>query len=349
MVKESLDSFTFIVVLGNFLKAKCEVRRMKNVGSMLVSRLIQLVFIIFVLSFVTFVLMKVAPGDPIRSVLKVDDVISTTGDEQRVREELGFDEPILSQYGSWLLGVMRLDLGESILAKKPVFDLLMSRLPATFSLAAGGMIVLFFISVPLGILGAIYEGRWPDYISRGFALLGASMPSFWLGLLFMYLFSYKLGLLPVMGKGTLAHFVLPSVTLGIVMAPMYIRLLRERLVATLQSPYIESAKARGLSSKRVLLFHALRGSFIPFVTMFGLSVGSLLGGVMVIEILFSWPGMGELMVDSVMNRDYPLIQGYILLIGCFVVITNLIVDFLYQWLNPQIRSGKEAGSWQQQQ
>jgi peptide/nickel transport system permease protein len=298
---------------------------------------------VLILSFVTFLLMKITPGDPIRAILKVDDVISTTAEEERLMKEYGFDQPVLVQYGRWIWNVAQFDLGESIIAKRPVMDMIMTRLPATVALSIGGMLVLFLVSVPLGMLGAVYEGRWPDYISRGMAMVGASIPSFWLGLLLIYFFSLKLNLLPVMGKGTLAHFVLPSITLGVAMAPIYIRLLRERLISTLQSSYIEAAKARGLRKERILLFHALRGSLIPLVTMFGLSIGSLLGGITVIEILFSWPGMGELIVNSVMQRDYPVIQGYILIVGFLVVITNLIVDLLYLMINPQIKQGKELG------
>ncbi len=315
---------------------------MRRVLSMIGSRLIQLVLMVLVLSFVTFLLMKVTPGDPIKAILKVDDVITTTAEEEKLREEYGFDQPIFVQYSRWLWGVVQFDLGESLLTKRPVLDMIMSRLPATIALTIGGLVVLILISVPLGILGAIYENRWPDYLSRWFALVGASIPSFWLGLLLIYFFSLKLNLLPVMGKGTLAHFILPSITLGVAMAPIYIRLLRERLISTLQSSYIEAAKARGLTKERILIFHALRGSLIPFVTMFGLSIGSLLGGITVVEILFSWPGMGELIVQSVMQRDYPVIQGYILIVGVLVVTTNLIVDLLYLVINPQIKQGKEA-------
>ncbi|WP_052144630.1 nickel ABC transporter permease [Halalkalibacter okhensis] len=310
--------------------------------SMIGARFIQLMIMVLVLSFITFLLMKMTPGDPIRAILKVDDVISTTVDEERVMKEYGFDQPILVQYGQWILSVAKFDLGESIIAKRPVLDMILSRLPATLALTVGGMIALFLISVPLGVLGAVYEGRWQDYVSRWIAMVGASVPSFWLGLLFIYLFSLKFSILPVMGTGTLAHFVLPSITLGIAMAPMYIRLLRERLIATLQSSYIEAAKARGLKRRRILLVHALRGSLIPLVTMFGLSVGSLLGGITVIEILFSWPGMGELIVNAVMQRDYPVIQGYIIIVGCLVVVTNLIVDIMYLIINPQIKQGKEV-------
>lgn len=146
----------------------------------------------------------------------------------------------------------------------------------------------------------------------------------------------------MMGRGTFAHFVLPSFTLGIAMAPIYITLLRERLITILESPYIEAAKARGISKRRILFFHALRGSLIPLITMFGLSLGSLLGGLSVIEILFSWPGMGELIVQAVTQRDYPLIQGFIIVIGFLIVLTNLLVDLLYMVINPQVQQGKEA-------
>ncbi|MGI8383880.1 nickel ABC transporter permease [Robertmurraya sp. P23] len=310
---------------------------------MIGSRVSQLVIMIFVLSFLTFLLMKITPGDPIRSILKVDDVSVTTEKEEQLKKEYGFDEPILKQYGEWIINVAQFDLGESLISKKPVSELILERLPATLALAMGGLTVLFLISIPLGVVSALHENRWPDYISRWLALIGASIPSFWLGLLLMYFFSLKLQWLPMMGRGTIAHFVLPSFTLGIAMAPMYITLLRERLITILQSPYIESAKARGISRRRILFFHALRGSLIPLVTMFGLSLGSLLGGLSVIEILFSWPGMGELIVQAVTQRDYPLIQGFIIVIGFLIVLTNLLVDLLYMVINPQVQQGKEAG------
>jgi ABC-type dipeptide/oligopeptide/nickel transport system permease component len=314
----------------------------RKILSIVASRLVQLFIMVSILSFVTFVLIKVTPGDPIRDLLNVDDVVATKADEERLKIEYEFDKPIFVQYGKWILNVMHFDLGESIISKRPVKEMILSRLPATISLTTGGMVVLFLLSISFGTLGAVYEGRWPDFISRWVAMLGASIPSFWLGLLLIYFFSLKLNLLPVMGKGTLAHFVLPSITLGVAMAPMYIRLLRERLISTLQSSYIEAARARGLSKERILFFHALRGSLIPLITMFGLSIGSLLGGVTVIEILFSWPGMGELIVSSVKQRDYPVIQGYILIVGFLVVLTNLIVDLLYLVVNPQIKQGKET-------
>ncbi len=317
---------------------------MKKLLLMIGSRMLQLVIMVLFLSFITFLLMKITPGDPIRTMLNVDDIAATKTDEENLMKAYEFDRPILEQYGKWVLGVLQLDLGESLISKRPVLDMILDKLPATLSLSIGGLVVLFIIAVPMGMLGAVYEGRWPDYLSRWTALTGASIPSFWLGLMLIYVFSLQWNLLPVMGKGTLAHFILPSVTLGVAMAPMYIRLLRERLIATLQSPYIEAAKARGLRKKRIIFSHALRGSLIPLVTMFGLSIGSLLGGVTVIEILFSWPGMGELIVSAVMQRDYPVIQGYILIIGFLVVLSNLVVDFMYMMINPQINNGEESVS-----
>ncbi|PFG12316.1 nickel ABC transporter permease [Bacillus sp. es.036] len=317
---------------------------MKKLLLMIGSRMLQLVIMVLFLSFITFLLMKITPGDPIRTMLNVDDMATTKADEENLMKAYEFDRPILEQYGKWVVGVVQLDLGESLISKRPVLDMILDKLPATLSLSIGGLVVLFNIAVPMGMLGAVYEGRWPDYVSRWTALTGASIPSFWLGLMLIYVFSLQWNLLPVMGKGTLAHFILPSVTLGIAMAPMYIRLLRERLITTLQSPYIEAAKARGLRKKRIIFSHALRGSLIPLVTMFGLSIGSLLGGVTVIEILFSWPGMGELIVSAVMQRDYPVIQGYILIIGFLVVLSNLVVDFMYMIINPQINNGEESMS-----
>lgn len=315
---------------------------MKQILRIIGSRLLQLVIMVLVLSLITFLLMKITPGDPIRTMLKVDDIAATKADEERLMKEYNFDQPILEQYGEWVIGVLQMDLGESLISKRPVLDLIMEKLPATLSLSIGGLVVLFIIAVPMGMLGAIYEGRWPDYLSRWTALTGASIPSFWLGIMLIYVFSVQLNLLPVMGKATLAHFILPSITLGVAMAPLYIRLLRERLIATLQSSYIEAAKARGLGKNSIIFSHALRGSLIPLVTMFGLSIGSLLGGVTVIEILFSWPGMGELIVNAVMERDYPVIQGYILIIGFLVVLSNLVVDFMYVIINPQLKNGKES-------
>ncbi|MCZ0703078.1 peptide/nickel transport system permease protein [Natronobacillus azotifigens] len=309
---------------------------MRLVFSMIGKRITQLLIMFLLLSFITFVLMKLTPGDPVRTILNVEDVSTTTAQEELIKQQYGFDRPILIQYGEWLSNVVQLDLGESIIAKQPVLQLIINRLPASVALTIGGLVALLVIAVPFSVLAAIYENKWPDYLCRGVAIIGASIPSFWLGLLLIFFFSLQLNLLPVMGRGTLAHYILPSVTLGMAMAPVYIKLLREQLIDILQSSYIESAIARGIPRWRILLFHAIRGSLIPLVTMFGLSIGSLLGGITVIEMLFSWPGMGELIVNAVTQRDYPLIQGYIIVVGSLVVFINLLVDLITMLINPQI-------------
>lgn len=310
---------------------------MRFVLSIITKRMVQLIIMFLILSFVTFALMRLTPGDPIRTILSVDDLVTTTEQEELLKQEYGFDQPLLVQYGDWLSGVVRMDLGESIISNQSVFTLIMKRLPTTLALTGGGLVALLLISIPLGILSAVYENKWPDYLSRWFAVFGASIPSFWLGLLLIYFFSLHLNLLPVMGRGTLAHHILPSLTLGIAMAPVYIKLLREQLIEILQSSYIEGAYARGVPRWRVLVFHSLRGSLVPLVTLFGLSIGSLLGGVTVIEMIFSWPGMGELIVNAVTQRDYPLIQGYILVVGFIIVMINLGIDLIYLLIKPQMR------------
>lgn len=304
-------------------------------------RMLQLVVVLFFLSVVTFVLMKLAPGDPVLVMLDIETVNVSQSQEIELRSQLGFDEPILIQYGKWMLNILRLDLGTSYVKGKPVLDELLARLPTTVQLSLGGLVVMILIAAPLGILAAKYQGKFLDHISRFLALIGASIPSFWMGLLLIYGFSYKLNWLPTMGKGTFAHMILPSITLGFGMAAVYARLLRSGLLESLSQEYIRAARGRGIAEWRVLLIHALRAALLPVVTVFGISIGSLLTGSVVIEILFSWPGLGSMVVDAIFQRDYPIIQGYILLTGTFVVVINLLVDLLYGVLDPRIRYGKE--------
>lgn len=199
---------------------------------------------------------------------------------------------------------------------------------------------MMLIAAPLGILAARYPGRWPDHLSRLLALIGASIPSFWMGLLLIYVFSYKLQWLPTMGRGGFLHVILPSVTLGFAMAAVYARLLRAGLLESLSQEYIRAARARGIAEWRIMINHALRAALLPVVTVFGMSIGSLLAGTVVVEMLFSWPGLGSMAVEAIYQRDYPVLQGYVLLTGLFVVVVNLFVDIVYGLLDPRIRCGK---------
>ncbi|MEW9123250.1 MAG: nickel ABC transporter permease [Thermotaleaceae bacterium] len=303
-------------------------------------RLLQLVILLFCLSLMTFTLMKLAPGDPVLLILQADELAVTQEEEAALREELGFNQPILHQYGQWMKQLLQLDLGVSYIKGKPVLKELKDRFPATLQLTLGGIIVMILISAPLGILAARYAGRWPDHLSRFLALLGASVPAFWLGLILIYIFAYKLQWVPTMGKGGFQHIILPSIASGFGMASVYARLLRSGLLDSLSQEYIRAARGRGLAEWRIYLIHGLRAALLPVVTVFGMSLGSVLGGTVIIETLFSWPGLGRMVVDAIFQRDYPIIQGYILLTGLCVVIVNLLVDLSYGLLDPRIRHGK---------
>lgn len=309
---------------------------MKTVGK----RLLELVLFILMLSCISFVFMKLAAGDPVRYILNVNDVSISEDQIEELRNDLGFNEPIYIQYLHWLMRFFQLDLGNSYMSNQPVLSELASRLPYTLALTGFSLLIMTLISVPLGTLAALYKNRWIDHFSRLFALMGASVPSFWLGLLFIQFFSVKLGLLPSMGKGSILHLILPSFTLGLAMSAVYVRLLRSSLLESLGQDFIRSARARGISNRRIFFFHAFRHSLIPIITVFGMSLGSLLGGTVIIEVLFAYPGVGKLVIDAIVKRDYPIIQGYIMFIGLFVVAINLLVDLSYRYLNPEIRVGE---------
>jgi ABC-type dipeptide/oligopeptide/nickel transport system permease component len=305
-------------------------------------RLIQLVIVVFLLSLFTFGLMKLAPGDPVMTILNADEMMVTEADQAKLRSDLGFDQPLYVQYGQWILGLIKLDLGKSYMSGKPVWNEMMERLPITVQLTVGALLVMVSISVPLGILSARYPGKWPDKISRILALIGASIPSFWFGLMLIYFFAFKLQILPSTGIGTFSQTILPSFASGFSLAAVYARLLRAGLLGSFSEDYIQAARARGVKEWRILWFHAFRAALLPVITVFGLSMGSLLGGAVVIEILFSWPGLGSMAVDAIFSRDYPIIQGYVLLTGVFVVVVNLLIDLSYYLIDPRIKQGKEG-------
>lgn len=305
-------------------------------------RVIQLVLVIFILSVFTFGLMKLAPGDPVMLILNADELMVTDADQAELRKELGFDQPLYVQYGKWMFGLLQLDLGKSYMSGNPVWDELMKRLPITLELAGGALLVMAAIALPLGIAAGRFPGKWPDHLSRVLALIGASIPSFWLGLMLIYVFAFKLQLLPSNGFGEWSQSILPSFALGFSLAAVYARLLRSGLMESYSEDYVRAARARGVKEWRILWIHAIRAALLPVMTVLGLSMGSLLGGAVVIEILFSWPGLGSMAVDAIFARDYPVIQGYVLLTGVFVVAMNLMTDLSYFLIDPRIRRRKEA-------
>ncbi|GGH50057.1 ABC transporter permease [Paenibacillus silvae] len=303
----------------------------------LLKRSIEFVLFVLLLSLISFVLMKLAPGDAVREMLRSDDVAVTSSQLEQQREALGLNQPVLVQFGQWLSRLVHLDLGTSYMTKRPVTEELLNKLPATLLLTCTSLLVLLLIAVPLGTLSALYPNRMIDRISRLLAVLGTSVPSFWLGLLLIEGFSVRAHLLPSMGTGSLAHLVLPSLTLGLTMSAVYVRLIRSSLLASLGQDFVRGARSRGIGGRRVLWRHAFRHALTPVVTMFGISIGSLLGGTVVVEVLFAYPGLGKYIVDAIQSRDYPVIQGYMVLMGIIVTFMHMLVDFVHDQLNPEIR------------
>lgn len=301
-----------------------------------------LIFLLFI-TFISFLVVRLAPGDPVLTILNVDELSVNQEQVEALREEMGFNEPLLTQYGLWLLKFIKLDFGDSYVTGQPVMDMILTGLPATIELAIGSLLVMLSVSIPLGSLSALYRNSWIDQLSRTLSVLGAAIPSFWLGLIFIELFGVRFNWLPTMGRDGFVSLILPSLTLGLAMSSVYVRLLRSSLLDSFSQEFICAARARGLSERRIFFMHALRHSLPPVITVFGVSLGSLIGGVVVIEVLFAYPGIGKLVVEAIRQRDYPLIQGYILVMAILVFVVNTCVDLSYRYLNPELRL-KERGT-----
>ncbi|WDZ59737.1 nickel ABC transporter permease [Paenibacillus polymyxa] len=299
-------------------------------------KFLELVLFFLILSFVSFCLLKLVPGDPVRSILRVDDVAVSNQQIMDMRSQLGLDQPLPVQYGKWLIQLLQFDFGQSYLSHRPVFTEFMEKLPYTLLLTGGSLFIMLLIALPLGTMAALYRNRWIDRASRVFALIGSSIPSFWLGLLLIEWFAVKLRILPSMGEGTAFHLVLPSLTLGLAMAAVYVRMIRASLIESSGQDFIKAAQARGISPIRIFFRHMLRHSLVPLITVFSESIGSLLGGTVVIEVLFAYPGLGKWIVDAIAARDYPIIQGYTVFMAAFIVCINILVELSYRWVNPEI-------------
>lgn len=311
----------------------------------IIRRLLQAIPTLLGISIVVFLMVHLAPGDPVLIMLGSQEQAITPERIEELREEWGFNDPLYVQYWRWLKNALRGDLGKSIYTGQDVFKTIVERIPATLLLTISSMIVAIAISLPVGIISAVRQYSAWDYIGMVGALLGVSMPAFWLALLSMYMFSLKLGWLPATGMGhfsqglgtVIKHLILPSFTLGFGMAAMTTRLTRSSMLEVFRQDYIRTAKAKGLSEKVVIYRHALKNALIPIVTVIGTQFGSLLGGAVVTETIFAWPGMGRQAIASIQRRDLPMIQGNVLLMCLIFVLVNLIVDISYTWLDPRIR------------
>ncbi len=304
-----------------------------------VRRFYAMLIILLCVSAITFSLMHLVPGDSARIIAekKYGEEVSEQTVEL-VRREMGLDRPIFIQYFSWLGGVFRGDFGESFRTGRPVRDEIWSKLPATAELALAAILVSLIIAIPVGIISAVKQYSLLDSASMVGALVGVSMPNFWLGLLLILFFSVHLEWLPVFGRGELKHLILPALTLGTGMAAVTARLTRSSILEVLKQDYVRTARAKGMTEMVVMNRHVLKNSLIPVITVVGLQFGSLLEGTVVVEVIFDWPGIGRLLYDSIFARDYPVIQGCVFIIAAMYVTVNLLVDISYAWLDPKINN-----------
>lgn len=300
----------------------------------LLRRMLALIPVALGVATLTFALIHLVPGDPVVAMLG-----DTAGpaDIVRMRHELGLDRPIAMQYASFLWGLAHGELGESIANHEPVALLIAERFPATLELAGAGLLVAILIAFPLGLIAGANPGGAADLGAMGFAILGISVPHLYLGPLLMIFFSLDLGWLPLTGRGGLAHLVLPAVTLGTALAAVLARMLRQSLVQVRDADYIRTARAKGLSGRAALIRHGLRNALTPVVTLVGLQAGALLTGAIVVEIIFSWPGIGRLLITAISARDYPLVEGCVLTFALSYVVVNMVTDIIYGFIDPRIR------------
>jgi peptide/nickel transport system permease protein len=284
-----------------------------------------------------FFLIHLVPGDPVEVML---GETASAADKEEMRRNLGLDRPLITQYGRFLSSFVQGDLGRSLYENQSVSDLILARVPATIELTFCAMSVAMLIAFPLAILAAMNKGSWVDRTALFFSLLGLSIPNFWLGPVLMIVFSIQLGWLPVSGRDDLTHLFLPSLTLGMAMAAILTRILRSGLLRAVAEDYVQAARAKGVTERRLWLKHILRNGLISVITIVGLQFGGLLAGSIITETIFAWPGIGRLTVQAIQTRDYPLVQGCVLVIATAYVVVNFITDLFYSLVDPRIAYGK---------
>jgi len=303
------------------------------VRSYLLRRLWQSLLVLFGVSVVVFFILHLT-GDPAALLLPPD---ATAEDIAKFRTDMGFDDPWVVQYARFLKGAVRGDFGESLRHGEPAMGLVLERLPATFELAGAGLLIALTLAIPAGIVSAVRRNTSVDYVSTVVALLGQAMPTFWLGIMLILVFSVRLNWLPSSGRGSLEHLILPAITLGLFTTARITRLTRSGMLEVLGQDYIRTARAKGVGEPPVVWKHALKNASIPIVTIVGIELGTLLGGSVITETIFAWPGVGRLSVQAIFNRDYPVVQSAVFLLASTFVIVNLLVDVVYTYLDPRIR------------
>lgn len=300
------------------------------------SKIISTIAFFLVVSFMCFILIKIAPGDPVRNMLGVDAGGITQEQLDEIRASLGLDQPLLVQYGLWLKKAVHLDFGTSYMSHRAVTGELGRSILPTLVLSAASLLVMMIVSLPFGIIAALHKDSLADKAINGFCMVFTSIPTFWLGLLCIQIFSVKFHLFPTTGSMSLRGLFLPSLTLGVNMAPQYIRMLRENLIESREKDFIMTARAKGIPENRIFWLHIFRDSMIPVLTVFGVSLGNLLGGAVITETIFGFPGIGKLAIDALNNSDYTMLQGFLMLLGVMVFVINNVMELLYRIVNPAI-------------
>lgn len=303
----------------------------------ILKRLWHTVYVVIGISMISFFFIHLS-GDPVLLMLPGD---ASDQEIEELREQLGFNDPLYVQYFRFASKAIRGDFGESLYYHVPVMELVIERLPASLELAVAAMVFALVLAVPIGIISAVRRGSMLDMGSMLGALLGLSMPHFWLGIMLMLLFSVHLGWLPTSGRGTMAHLIMPAVSLGLSLMAMFARLTRSVMLEVLSLDYIRTARAKGLREEIVISKHALKNALIPLVTVAGMQFGFLIGGTVIIETVFAWPGLGRLVIQAIFSRDYPLVQAIVFVLSLLFVGMNLLVDILYVYLDPQISYSEE--------
>lgn len=298
-------------------------------------RLVLLIPVLLGVSFLVYFILDLAPGDAV-DVLAPDD--ATQEDRERMREELGLNRPLIVRYLDYMSDLVRGDMGESYLSGQPVWDSFIEKAPNTLLLGFASLVVSVGLSLPLGIYSANRHGTWKDNLSMVLALLGLSMPNFWLGLLLMLLFSLRLGLLPSGGADGFASLILPAITIGTGMMATLTRTTRSSMLDVIRQDYLRTARAKGVSERVVIRKHALKNALIPIITIIGTQLGGILGGAVLTESVFSWPGVGRLIVDSLNSRDTPMVTGAIIMTTMFFSVVLLLVDLVYAFVDPRIKA-----------
>lgn len=300
----------------------------------IIRRLLIAIPTLLVFSVMIFMMMYLVPGDP---VLLYTGRLASIEVQERTREQLGLNQPLHVQYWKFLTRILRGDLGTSLKFRLPVIDLLKRRMPNSLILGVSAMVLAYLIAVPVGVLAALKQGSIFDILAMIIIAIGMSMPLFWLGLMLMLFFSVRLRWLPVSGYESIKHMILPIVTLASVQVSFIMRMVRSSMLEELRQDYIRTAQSKGLKNTAIVLRHAFRNSLIPMITIFGLQIGWLVAGAVVIEMVFVWPGVGRLIVESIIRSDYPVIQGILLILGLTVILGNLVADILYRIADPRIR------------